>query len=158
MVNFSLKQDNQNYFKLSVHSRETPTAWDTWDGNRLRTRVHYAFPGGVDSYSASLFTTDLESFRDELMGDVVGENGLMALTTIDGVITITMERLASGVAVECNLRKVPDGPPHAHLTFRIATSEVFRIVQELDSILMQYPVIRPGRTDDPGNLEPPSRN
>ena len=158
MLGFTIRQDAGNYLTVSVIAKVFPSAWDTWDGNQIRIRVEYAVSGETDAYSATLFTTDLESFRDELVGDVVDESGLIALTTMDGVVYVEMERRGRHFVTGCNLRKVPDGVVDEHLELRVPVSAAAGIVRELDTILATYPVIQAPEWAEPGDLTPPSSN
>ena len=158
MVSVTIAQDADNYLKLTVLRKLAPYAWDTWDGNRLRIRVDFAIAARTESYDTILFSTDLEAFRDELLGDVVDDSGLIALMTMDGVVDIIMERKAGIFVAECSLRKVPDGLLDAHVELRVPVHHVPRMIRDLDTILATYPVIQPAACAEPEDFTPPSPN
>jgi hypothetical protein len=158
VVSFILRQDDNNYLRLSVLAKAHPHAWDAWDGNLIRTRVEYAVSGQRDSYETVLFTDDLESFRDELTGDVVDESGIIALKTIDGVVSIEMERFGAHFVAECCLSKVPDGVADALFALKVSLEDAASVVRELNTILATVPIVSPADHSGPGDLTPPSRN
>ena len=122
--------------------RSQPGLFDYWDANWIACEVQVAAGGFVGKFSADLRSEEFQSFLEEVEALSRSLEGTATFATMEGQITLSLTGDGQGhVRVQADALDVPGIGNRLHFGFEIDQTYLPQVCQELESLLVAFPVI-----------------
>ena len=134
--------ESTNWVAVRVLARSHPGLQDYWDGNWVRSEVTLRAGAFSGRYVADLRTDEFARFRDELNVVFQPLIGRATFSSLEGWLGIELVGDGKGhFSGSCQAMDTPGTGNCLSFSLAIDQTEIPSILNNLDSILSQFPVI-----------------